>query len=777
MSNPSLQTFALFANSNQAVVKTTEKGVVSIPFQSNLADHDPHKMFKMALSMVKYTNSVYNISTDRNTLQMAVEFAPGRGFIDGDPGMWQTWTVRVPPGAYDIVELSNLLSEGRYVYTPENAPSAYANRAGYEVVLQPFMYANIPASLIAPIQPGNGGDSTTTANCFVGFGAIPLDATDPIITKAALSIDNNSKLVFQSPDVGHMIQYGTDIITPCVNKLNLAGPAPYNDVSDLTLDHSFVYKGVYLLFNTETAPLLKLLGFFNIESFPPPSIVGYRNNANAIQAASGYGLTFVADTLYRQYPNPNNPGAAYDPTTDRYAADNTTFYRLIPHQAAQGIAEIVPALPTFDAFSGHFGDDTILGSPSPFFNVLFQANANNTGYLGPNLGYTMSGVGIVPPNPLVLSKQPFPFRAICSRDAGDLTNFRWNYDGAALATSLLLTEIGIWGAVDTFPVSSPALMPVGVPNSLQLGYAISFYGDGLGNAEYLNNLNPLSTNLYNKIIKTMGWRSVQSGPSGGLADQAHWIFCMELTDDPQPTAAVALPNRMNTLYGNDYLDADYWLAPLAGAQMSQYNLTMQYIQYTVNTPQLVQSIDPLIAYTNMIATNFGLNDLSSVLIPKNLTNLEGLDEIHVHCAQLRTKHLSSTSFQPLAPSDVIGVVPVDVPFGSKGTWQPPVPLDSYISNTNIVSLDFRLTDSSNRTLDFNGLDWSMVFKCEEVEVLQPLELGGTVNTPFQDQLAAMEGTAQAQTRAMRKRGGARVLPHEFYDANVDSKRTGYSQKY
>jgi len=582
MSNPSLQTFALFANSNQAVVKTTEKSVVSIPFQSNLADHDPHKMFKMALSMVKYTNSVYNISTDRNTLQMAVEFGEGRGFVNGDPGMWQTWTIRVPPGAYDIVELSTLLSEGRYVYTPEAAPSSYANRVGYEVVLQPFMYANIPANM--PVEPGNGGDSTTTANCFVGFGAIPLDATDPIITKGAISIDNNSKLVFQSPDVGHMIQYGTDIITPCVNKLNLLGPAPYNVVSELTLDHSFLYKGVYLLFNTETAPLLKLLGFFNIETFPPPSIAGYRNNANDVQAVSGYGLTFQADTLYRQYPNPANPGAVYEPTVDRYAADNTTYYRLMPNLQIQGqdVAEIVPALPTFDSFSGHFGDDTILGSPSPFFNVLFQPNDDNTGYRGPNLGYTMSGVGIVPPNPLVLSKQPFPFRAICSRDVINPDNVRWNYDVAAPLTSLLPTEIGIWGAADAFPVSNPALTPVGVPNSIQLGYAISFYGDGLGNAVYLNNAfapNALTTNLYNKIIQTMGWRSVQSGPTGLPADRADWIFCMQLTDDPQPTIAVDLPNRMNTLYGPDVNNIANWLAPLAlGVQMSQYNLTMQYTQ-------------------------------------------------------------------------------------------------------------------------------------------------------------------------------------------------------
>jgi hypothetical protein len=178
----------------------------------------------------------------------------------------------------------------------------------------------------------------------------------------------------------------------------------------------------------------------------------------------------------------------------------------------------------------------------------------------------------------------------------------------------------------------------------------------------------------------------------------------------------------------------------------------------------------------MVATNVGLNDLSSVLIPKNLTNLEGLDEIHIHCAQLRTKHLSSTSFQALAPGDVIAVVPVDAPFGSKGTWQPPVPLDSFVSNTNIVALDFRLTDSSNRLLDFNGLDWSMVFKCEEVDVMQPNQMAGTINTPFQDQLATMEGTSQAQTRAGRKRA-ANMAPNEFYEMERRKKMNEYGDKY
>ena len=800
MSDPNLQSFAVFANSNQAIVRSTSKSIVSIPFKGNLAVHDPQKMLRVALSMVKYTNSVYNIELDRNTLQFAVQFAPGRGFLATDPGMWQTWTVRVPPGAYDIVQLSNLLSEGRYTYDPQDR-NAFYNRAGYEVNLQSFTYAPVPATPNTNpnyagwgTSPGTPGQ-TTTANCFVGFGAMPSDETDPVQTKAALSIDNNSKLVFQSPDLAHMIQYKTDITSPCTNKLDPAGPAPYNVVSELTLDHSYVYKGVYLLFNTETAPLLKLLGFFNIESVPAPVIDGYRDNTNHVVPASGYGLTFTANTAFRQYPviDPVTGQFAavqanFDSLLDRYAIDNITYY-VLNSQDLAGVTQVTPALPTTENFYGHFGNNTTLGERTPFFNMLLQPNSANTGYATVTSGYTISGPNILPPNPQILTQIPTVFRAICSRDVNEADNIRWNYDPIFPLESLLPTEIGIYGLFsdDIPPSGNPVpVQPTYIPLGLQEGMPITFNGNGINDPDfYLNNTNAANTNLFNYIISYMEWRLVSSGPSGAGADRKDWIFCIELTVAPQSTLATDLPPRMITDYAdlNVLANLAMWAAlpyGLNDAQnddsMAYYNLFLKTLRLTVNNPQEVVTVDPSITYVPMLATNMGLNDLSSVLIPKNLTNLEGLDEIHVHCAQLRTKHLSSTSFQALAPGDVIAVVPVDVPFGSKGTWQPPVPLDSFVANTNIVALDFRLTDSSDRLLDFNGLDWSMVFKCEEVDVMQPAQMAGTINTAFQDQLATMEGTAHAQTRAGRKRA-ANMTPNEFYELERKKKMNEYGDKY
>jgi hypothetical protein len=67
----------------------------------------------------------------------------------------------------------------------------------------------------------------------------------------------------------------------------------------------------------------------------------------------------------------------------------------------------------------------------------------------------------------------------------------------------------------------------------------------------------------------------------------------------------------------------------------------------------------------------------------------------------------------------------------------------------------------------------MVFNCQEVDLAPPSVQQGTINTPFQDQLATLEGTAQAQTRSMRKRGAAHMLPHEFYDVNSKSGYANY----
>jgi hypothetical protein len=61
-------------------------------------------------------------------------------------------------------------------------------------------------------------------------------------------------------------------------------------------------------------------------------------------------------------------------------------------------------------------------------------------------------------------------------------------------------------------------------------------------------------------------------------------------------------------------------------------------------------------------------------------------------------------------------------------------------------LDIDLTDAKGKPLNFNGVDWSMTFFVSEVDAMSnaALNAAGNFNTPFQDQLASMEGTAQAE---------------------------------
>ena len=64
--DPNLRSFAVFINSNASVLRTTQKSKVNIPFNGNLSVQDPHKMLRVALSQMKFTNSVYNITKDNN---------------------------------------------------------------------------------------------------------------------------------------------------------------------------------------------------------------------------------------------------------------------------------------------------------------------------------------------------------------------------------------------------------------------------------------------------------------------------------------------------------------------------------------------------------------------------------------------------------------------------------------------------------------------------------------------------------------------------------------
>ena len=54
--NSDLKQFAIFINSKTAVIHTTEKSEVTIPFTANLASHDPLKIFKISIVDFLFSN-------------------------------------------------------------------------------------------------------------------------------------------------------------------------------------------------------------------------------------------------------------------------------------------------------------------------------------------------------------------------------------------------------------------------------------------------------------------------------------------------------------------------------------------------------------------------------------------------------------------------------------------------------------------------------------------------------------------------------------------------
>lgn len=152
---------------------------------------------------------------------------------------------------------------------------------------------------------------------------------------------------------------------------------------------------------------------------------------------------------------------------------------------------------------------------------------------------------------------------------------------------------------------------------------------------------------------------------------------------------------------------------------------------------------------DMVSSKGQLINPSAPLFPQNVTNLSGLDEIYLKCAQLHTLAYASTNKQPLAPSDTIAVIPVDVPYAEKQTFMPQFPVSCALNNTNITQLDFVLTNSKNELLDFNGVDWSAVMAVTMTDI-PAIEDPGTFNTPFQSQLNVLEGTATSEMRRKRQ---------------------------
>lgn len=592
--------FAVFINSNQSQPLSTSKSHVYIPFNGNIADADPHKTVQISLTSMHFTNTIFNITDENNTLEYIVYYAEGRG----KDASYEIKQIRVPEGFYNITQMSDYLSQSGIM--------------GFEIPQFLFQYTN----------------GSTYCNLFTGFGAIPLDPNDNIITKAAPTNNSNTKIIFQSPDLGHLIQFGTDMLSPTSNLIK----------------HSYIYAGIYILYNTRTIPLLKMLGYFNINVIPPDVIepdIHFAQLENR-PPYRGYGIRMQGFCSKNQ--------------STTQPEENTTFYSVT--QDGIDLTILTP-----DESSTQFSGIIYESPPGYYLSCLFEANPNDPSkYIQLEPGEFISGTGITVPGPYVTSQIYVTFQ-------GTLTN------GQNILTGVTTTSVIMDGLVianlDPFTTPSVGLLP---------------------NPDYVySQLTPLN---YYYI----------TGPG------------------PDPDSYMLNQNFNGTTVLNGYF------------------MGLMYVitQSQVPTPGGVP--------VNMLATIKQITDVAGYISPSNVTNMAGIDEIHIHCEQLRTRNVSSIGQQALCASDVIAVVPVEVEFGFKQNYQPPNPLISFLQNTNIVNLEMRLTDQNNRDLDFNGVDWSLTLFCQEItkQSDELLASSGTMNTPFQDQLISLEGTAWAQERAMRK---------------------------
>lgn len=112
----------------------------------------------------------------------------------------------------------------------------------------------------------------------------------------------------------------------------------------------------------------------------------------------------------------------------------------------------------------------------------------------------------------------------------------------------------------------------------------------------------------------------------------------------------------------------------------------------------------------------------SMVVPQEVSDLTGLDDMYIHCPQFRTQYQSSQGRAPQAPNDVVAVIPISCEFGQKMSYIPNFPLECFLQNTNITQLQFRMTNSNNIPLDFHGIDWQLTMFCEEMEDSSRLQL-------------------------------------------------------
>lgn len=600
--------FAVFLNSNQSRPPTTKKSHVQIPFNGNIADADPHKVVQVSLTSMHFTNTIFNITEDNNKLEWIMYFAEGRG----KAATYTRKEVVIPPGFYNITQMSDFLSTTGVL--------------GYEIPQVRFLYTS----------------DVSFCNCFVGFGAIPLDPNDSVITKAAPTNNSNTKIVLQSADLGHMTQFGTDLTTPVQNPDDL--------------ECSFIYNGVYLRWdNVQFLTLLKMLGYFNIDSIPAPLIKedAYFAALEDRDQYRGYGISMRAEVFKK------------DPSTP--AQENTTYYAVTRDDVEIQINNQQDASYLFSGL--------IYASPPGYIlTCLYEESLSVPGtFILLEPGQFISGTGISIPSPYVVAQQ------LTLIDNATFTN-----------GSAIVTFTGSAGVV-----------------SVGMAIANTTIGDLLPNADFV--YSAATPNNYYYVAEILS----------PLSFRIQFVW---------PNADITYPSVTG-------------------------------ISYVLTTSQAITTGGVPI---NMIASVRQITDIAGIITPRSVTNMSGVDEIHVHCEQLRTRNVSSVDFGPLCPSDVIAVVPVEVEFGFKQNYQPPNAIVTFLENTNIVNLEITLTDVFGRELNFNGVDWAITLYCQEVSKEEPnvLEASGTVNTVYQDQLQSLEGTAYMQERVRRKNGEITIYEND-----------------
>lgn len=120
------------------------------------------------------------------------------------------------------------------------------------------------------------------------------------------------------------------------------------------------------------------------------------------------------------------------------------------------------------------------------------------------------------------------------------------------------------------------------------------------------------------------------------------------------------------------------------------------------------------SFDNIVWGTSSASTVTATSVPFEVSDFTGLDDLYIHCPQLRTQYQSAIGKAPNAPNDVVAVIPINVAFGEKMSYIPNFPLECFLMNTNITQLQFRMTNSNNIPLDFKGIDWGLTMYCEEM---------------------------------------------------------------